>query len=215
MQSGQTGRTGIQWLGHSCFRIDNGVNSLVIDPYNGSVGYPPLHTTASMTVASHGHGDHNHFESVKRLPYDSDPAHAIRVETVETCHDSEGGTRRGANLVHIIKTGGFSIVHLGDLGHLLSDSQANTIGRPDFLLIPVGGFYTIDAAQASQVVSRLHPGAVIPMHYRHVYGPERIATADGFLDAMRGDYEIMAVGSDHVTLDKALFGKVLLFSYRA
>ena len=211
----QSGQTTLQWLGHSCFRIDNGSNSLVIDPYNDAIGYPALRTRASMVVASHSHGDHNCFDAVEKLPYGSDQQSAIDIETVATFHDDAGGERRGGNLVHVIRTGGFTIVHLGDLGHLLSDAQADAIGQPDFLVIPVGGFYTIDAQQAATIVNRLHPGAVIPMHYRHAFGPDRIATVDSFLDAMRDTYETMEVGSDIVALDKVLFGKTLLLRYRA
>ena len=36
----------------------------------------------------------------------------------------------------------------------------------DVLLIPVGGTYTIDAAQASEIVGMLEPKIVIPMHYQ-------------------------------------------------
>ncbi|NLN45216.1 MAG: MBL fold metallo-hydrolase [Clostridiaceae bacterium] len=207
-------RVTVQWLGHSCFRIDNGTNSIVIDPYNDKIGYPALHTRASMVTASHGHGDHNCFEAVERLPYETDPDAAITVENVETFHDAEGGTARGKNKVQIVHTGGFSIVHLGDLGHLLSDEQAAAIGQPDLLLIPVGGFYTIDATQAAATVRQLQPGVVIPMHYRHAYGPDQIAPVDDFLDAMREEFEIMNVGSDIIALDRSLFGKVLVLRYR-
>ena len=215
MALAQNGRTTLQWLGHSCFRIDNGSNSLVIDPYNDAIGYPALRTRASLMVASHGHGDHNCFEAVEKLPYAGDGKYAIDIETIATFHDDAGGARRGANQVHVIRTGGFTLAHLGDLGHLLSDVQADAIGQPDFLMIPVGGFYTIDAGQAAMTVKRLRPGAVIPMHYRHAFGPERIATVDGFLDALRGAYETMEVGGDIVALDKGLFGKALLLRYRA
>ena len=38
--------------------------------------------------------------------------------------------------------------HAGDLGHLPTRAQAAQIGRLDLLMLPVGGYYTIDAAQA-------------------------------------------------------------------
>ena len=33
-------------------------------------------------------------------------------------------------------------------------------------MIPVGGYYTIDAAQAAEIVERLSPRVTVPMHYR-------------------------------------------------
>ena len=39
-------------------------------------------------------------------------------------------------------------------------------------MIPVGGFYTIDAETAFQVVEQLDPRVIIPMHYRTEYNAE-------------------------------------------
>jgi len=36
----------------------------------------------------------------------------------------------------------------------------------DILFIPVGGFFTIDAAEASQVCTQLRPKVIIPMHFK-------------------------------------------------
>ena len=58
------------------------------------------------------------------------------------------------------------IVHFGDLGCMLTDEQAALLKQADVLMIPVGGFYTIDAVQAKEIVSALEPKVVIPMHYR-------------------------------------------------
>ena len=59
------------------------------------------------------------------------------------------------------------ILHLGDLGHLLTDDQLSAIGAVDVVLIPVGGTFTLDAHQASRVVDQLHPRLlVVPMHYK-------------------------------------------------
>ena len=52
----------------------------------------------------------------------------------------------------------------------------------DVLLIPVGGYYTIDAAQAHEIVTALKPRITMPMHYRGAgFGYEEIATVDEFL----------------------------------
>ena len=59
-----------------------------------------------------------------------------------------------------------SIVHLGDLGHPLSDEDAKQIGAVDILFVPVGGYFTIDAKVAEDTVSKLNPRVVIPMHFK-------------------------------------------------
>ena len=80
------------------------------------------------------------------------------------------------------------MVHLGDLGHLLSPEQVAAITPCDVLLIPVGGTYTLDAAGARTVVEQLHPKVVIPMHYRD--GKRGLQVLDGvekFLAAYPAD----------------------------
>lgn len=42
----------------------------------------------------------------------------------------------------------FSIVHLGDLGHVLSNEQLEKLVGTDILLVPVGGKFTLDAKKA-------------------------------------------------------------------
>ena len=79
------------------------------------------------------------------------------------------------------------MVHLGDLGHPLDEAAAKAIGRPDVLMVPIGGHYTIDANQAHDVVARLRPGIVIPMHYKtEVNGGAPIGAVDPFLAGARG-----------------------------
>ena len=58
------------------------------------------------------------------------------------------------------------VVHLGDLGHGLDEGQLEKIGRPDVLLLPVGGFFTIDARQAKAIADEIGARLTVPMHYR-------------------------------------------------
>ena len=59
----------LQWLGHSCFRITlNDGRVIVTDPYDDTVGYPPLKVRADIVLSSHGHFDHNYFAAVEGDP---------------------------------------------------------------------------------------------------------------------------------------------------
>ena len=54
------------------------------------------------------------------------------------------------------------------------------------LLVCVGGFYTIDASEAREVVAQLKPRVVIPMHYKTERTPDLpIADAEEFLEGWR------------------------------
>jgi L-ascorbate metabolism protein UlaG (beta-lactamase superfamily) len=66
----------------------------------------------------------------------------------------------------VFDDGDVRVVHLGDLGHELDAATIAAIGATDVLLIPVGGFFTIDHRQAALVVETIDPRIVIPMHYK-------------------------------------------------
>ena len=75
---------------------------------------------------------------------------------------------------------GIGVCHLGDLGHLLDDGQLKEMGSVDILLIPVGGFFTIDARTADKVCDQLQPRVIMPMHYRTEKSFPEISGVDEF-----------------------------------
>lgn len=153
----------IKYCGHACFKIESGDRSIVFDPYeDGYVkGYGNIRESAVQVLCSHGHRDHTGTDCVRLIP-----GRETAVETVECFHDDVHGAKRGKNLIHIVEMDGLRIVHMGDLGHMLSGEQIERIGKPDVLMIPVGGFFTIDAETAKAVAGKLGARVIIPMHYR-------------------------------------------------
>lgn len=154
----------ITWYGHSCFKIDSPAGSLVLDPY--ADGFPPglklPPLEADFVLCSHSHKDHSNEQAVALTMQEPE----YRIEQLCCWHDDVGGKKRGANVIHVISGGGFRVAHLGDVGQMLPDSQIKAIGHVDVLLIPVGGFYTIDAAAARTLADRIDAVVTIPMHYR-------------------------------------------------
>jgi len=167
----------IEYLGHSCFRLDE---ELVIDPYkDGSVpGLSPLRVTAVRVICSHGHADHSGMECVEIV----DGECGFEILEVPSFHDDQGGALRGPNTIFVISKNDEKLVHLGDLGHFPNEEQLAKISGADYLLIPVGGFYTIDAEMAVKICEASRPKCIIPMHYRTATaGYPEIATVDEFL----------------------------------
>ena len=154
----------ITWNGHACFSVDTAQGSLVFDPYADHYvpGLSPLSLTADLVLCSHGHNDHNAADIVRLTG--SEPS--FTVESFSTFHDPEQGALRGTNTVHILCAEGMRVAHLGDLGCELTAEQLEQLKGLDAVMIPVGGFYTIDATQAMALVEQIHPKVVIPMHYR-------------------------------------------------
>lgn len=155
----------LTWLGHSCFKVESEGYSIILDPYaEGSVpGYRPVRETADRVLCSHGHKDHGAVECVTLRQGGTSP---FTVETIETWHDDQQGALRGSDIIHILDDGQCRVAHLGDLGCELTAEQKDKLRGLTALLIPVGGYYTIDAAQASALADELSPTVVIPMHYR-------------------------------------------------
>jgi len=175
----------IIWNGHSCFTLDTAQGSLVLDPYqDGSVpGLSPLHLTADRVACSHGHRDHNADTAVTS----TGQTPTFQLTGLHTFHDPQGGALRGENTIHILSAEGMRVAHLGDLGCTLPPEQLDQLRGLDALMIPVGGFYTIDAAQAQALAAELRPRVVIPMHYRSgSFGFDVLGTVEDFL-AFRSD----------------------------
>lgn len=188
----------ITWHGHSCYRIEAPEAVIVIDPYQEVPGYGKLDLQADLVLCSHEHDDHNARERVTlsgRTP-------AVEVEVIEAFHDPEGGRLRGPNKIHILTLDGQRIAHLGDLGHDLSPEQTERLQDLQLLLIPVGGYYTIDARQAARIVRDTSPDVTVPMHYRdRGAGWEVTSGVDDFLDlsdtVIRHDLPSFSLGDFH------------------
>ena len=74
------------------------------------------------------------------------------------------------------------IVHLGDLGqNRLTEEQLDTLGEVDILMVPVGGIYTLDAKQATEITNQIEPKIVIPMHYKVKDLKVKLDPVDNFL----------------------------------
>jgi L-ascorbate metabolism protein UlaG (beta-lactamase superfamily) len=177
----------IKWLAHAAFLItsDSGTR-IVTDPYETGNGlnHGKIEETAEIVTVSHDHGDHNNVAAVKGNPHvvrSSTEVKGIKIRGISTAHDDSGGSQRGKNMIFCFEVDGVTVCHAGDLGHILTDEQVAAIGKVDVLLIPVGGFFTIDAKTAGRVCEQLKPGVIIPMHYKTAKLDFPIAGVDEFL----------------------------------
>lgn len=166
--------TKVQFLAQACFLITSSTGLKVItDPYATSdrLTYSPITETADIVTVSHEHSDHNNVAAVQGQP---EVVKGIGVKNVKgiafkgitSYHDESSGKQRGANTIFCFSVDGIRFCHLGDLGHQLDSVQIAEIGQVDVLLIPVGGFYTVDAKAATEICNELKPRIAIPMHYK-------------------------------------------------
>jgi L-ascorbate metabolism protein UlaG (beta-lactamase superfamily) len=210
----------LTWYGQSTFVLatNTGLKAL-LDPTGTGAGYKiPTQAGIDLVTVSHEHSDHNAVGLASGSPLvlrglnGNDWAKIdqtlknVRVQTVGVYHDGAQGAQRGKNAIFVFDVNGLRVAHLGDLGHLLSAEQVKQIAPVDVVLIPVGGFYTIDAQQAVQVVNQLEPKVVIPMHYKtpalSLSLAAVLAPVDDFIKAMGAQATFTEAGQT-VTLGRS------------
>lgn len=162
----------IKKLGHSSFFIKGKKVSLVTDPFDPrTTGLPFPKVEADIVLVSHDHPDHNYPQAVNGGPFIiSGPGEyeikGVNIFGLQTFHDEQKGELRGKNTVYQIIFDEINLVHCGDLGQLLAEADLENFAAVDVLIIPVGGVFTVDAAQAAQITTLFQPKIVIPCHYR-------------------------------------------------
>ena len=174
----------ITWLGHACFLVESADGSFVFDPYEPEYvpGLKLPEIKADICLCSHGHGDHSYYQAVSL----SGAEHKLNVHRFHSFHDEKEGSLRGENLISVVECEGFRVAHMGDLGHGLDDEIISALGRVDVLMIPIGGFYTIDSKTASEIARKLAPSLVIPMHYKgEGFGFDVLDSVDNFLSMQK------------------------------
>lgn len=180
----------ITYVGHACFliRFDTGL-TVCFDPYKpGSVpGLSDCNVSADEVYCSHSHGDHCAFESVSK-PFDPYEGPEPEVTVIKTFHDEVQGAKRGRNNITKVKSGDETVVHMGDIGCDLTDEQLAEIKWCDLLMIPVGGFFTIDCKKAHDMTNLIDPKVVIPMHYSSKrFGYDQISGREEFVELIGND----------------------------
>jgi L-ascorbate metabolism protein UlaG (beta-lactamase superfamily) len=179
----------ITWLGLSCFRIRGSQAIIVTDPFPPGLGYNLGKLTADIVTVSHPHPSHSYDQGINgehRLvkgPGEYEIS-GVLILGISTYHDSVKGQSRGKNTIYLMEIDGVNVLHLGDLGHALGDDQAEEIGNVDILLLPVGGVSTINAAMGAEVIRKLEPKVVVPMHYKTPKSDRDLEPVENFLKEM-------------------------------
>jgi L-ascorbate metabolism protein UlaG (beta-lactamase superfamily) len=196
----------IQWLGHSSFLITTpGGTTAVTDPHSWHVS--PM--ASDVVTVSNEHPTHNQVRSVPGS------ARVLRGRTPEgewievsaTVGDlsvkglpSSGGNALQVpvqNTIFVFRTEGLCIVHLGNLRRPLNDEQRQRLGRPDVLMIPIDGHWTLSFDQVALTIAQLRPAIVLPMHY------DFPAHARLFMQFIKDTVPVKSVSDVTLTLTRA------------
>jgi len=208
----------IVWLGHSCFRIRGKEATIVTDPFDKTLGYPVRKPTASIVTVSHNHPQHSFVDGVAGSPRvvsrpgEYDIANVF-INGIATFHDNEKGATRGKNTVFFMEIDEVKVCHLGDLGHVPTSEQIEQMSGADILMVPVGGFTTLNAAAAAETIGLLEPKLVIPMHYKTDVVKMELEPLENFIKVM-GLKEVVSQPKLNITKSNLpLEIKVLVLDY--
>lgn len=199
MEAQQRGVT-VLYSGHACFTIKGSSGfTVVVDPFDKSIGYPVPEWTGDVALGTHKHFDHGNVSAVKaKYPphveeYGEFTVGPVRFFGVKVPHWTKPENQnRGDVAAYRWEQDGVKLCHLGDLGQLLTADQIKAIKPVDVLFVPVGGNYTLGPKEAVEVIKQLDPQVVIPMHYKTSYTDPKIAlgTVGEFLTAAPKDWDV-------------------------
>ena len=182
----------VTWIGHASFVL-NGNITVYIDPWKIE-GEPH---DGDVVLVSHSHYDHYSPEDVAAvskdgtlflaskdvvdeagygevlMPGESRTLVECGVKTVHSYNPDKPYHPKEENwLGFIIELDGKRIYYAGDTDVI---DEMEQIGEVDLALLPVGGTYTMNAAEAAEAVKRFAPKQIVPYHWGDIVGSRKDA----------------------------------------
>lgn len=163
----------IRFYGHSFFTVTSAEGlTIAMDPYNEQVKSPLPDVSADIALVSHQHFDHNNISLFKQTPeivlknagnyIEKD----VKITGFSSFHDKSGGSARGENIIFSFIVNNISFAHLGDLGTTPDKTTVSELKNIDIIFIPIGGVYTINFAEAFDLIKLIGPKIAVPMHFK-------------------------------------------------
>jgi L-ascorbate metabolism protein UlaG (beta-lactamase superfamily) len=184
------GNMELVWYGMSCFRItERGMATVVTDPYDESVGLPPLKLKADIVTVSHEAPGHSNLKAVKGNPLaiTRPGEYEIGNVFVTGIRMTPKGKKDNAdlsNILYVFDFDGLTVAHLGSLEYVPTQSQIENLGTVNIALVPAAGGGALTAAKAAEVISLIEPSIVVPMHYKSSKDQTGLGGVGRFLSEM-------------------------------
>ena len=187
----------ITWYGHAAFLIETQGVRVILDPYRSpdSGGYEPIAEPADVVAVSHENDRyHSHlgqivppFEVVRGLevPPEGVEVREIRFHAIPCFETPEKLPGDEVTILHF-RVEGLHVVHIGDLGHALSEAELAPLRGADVVLAAAGGPPTIDFPEIPALLESLDPRIVIPMHFKTPRINLNIQPVERFLEVLPG-----------------------------
>src|SRR5215210_4182067 len=169
----------VTWYGRTCVRLRGKDAVVVSDPFQSVVG--PTGRGITGDIVTFSHPDDAPLPRAKGklsrdgqtlLPsslessfvLDGPGEYEVRdvlVTGVRTYRDDARGAQKGKQTAFVVELDALHTIHLGDIGHLLTEEKLADIGSIDVACVPIGG--TLNATHAAELIAQLDPKLVVPM----------------------------------------------------
>jgi L-ascorbate metabolism protein UlaG (beta-lactamase superfamily) len=177
----------LKWLGHASFQMNVEGRIIYVDPYSGKYS-----EKADLILITHSHGDHCSVTKIKSIrsadtmvfaPEDCVNKIKGTVRTLKAGEEATVGNikikameaynvkrfrspgnpyhPKGFGVGYLITALGKTVYHAGDTDFI---PEMKKLGHVDVALLPSGGTYTMDNAEAAEAALALNSVVVIPMH---------------------------------------------------
>lgn len=171
----------ITWYGGACVRLRGREGTIAVDAFPSIVGPTGRGLTADIVTFSHPEVQPGPIRGRKGarptaggtvVPTSLEGAfvlegpgefevHDVLVTGVRTFRDESRGSERGLNVAFVYQLDGLHVVHLGDIGHALSEAALGEVGSVDVVCLPIGGYLSV--ARAAELVSQLDVNLVVAL----------------------------------------------------
>ncbi len=169
----------LTWYGRTCIRLRGKDAVVVNDPYPAIVGPTGRGITGDVVTFSHPDDAPLAKKATKvsrdgltAIPASLEAAfvldgpgeyevHDVLLTGVRTYRDDARGTIRGRQVAFVTHLDGLHTIHLGDIGHELTEEKLADIGRVDIACVPIGG--SLSSTKAAELIAQLDPKIVVPM----------------------------------------------------
>lgn len=174
----------ITWLGDTCVRLRGREGTVVADAYRTIAGPTGRGLTADICTYSHAERPAPWTPSDDGAPLLGGSAlgiapptslegaflidapgeyevHEVLVTGVRTYRDDARGSERGVNTAFVFELDGLDVIHLGDIGHVLTEQMLGEVGSVHVALLPIGG--ALSTARAVDLLTGLGANLVLPM----------------------------------------------------
>ncbi len=171
----------ITWYGQTCVRLRGRDAVVVADAYQSVVGPTGRGITGDIVTYSHpddaplaraGKGGNLSRDGGTLIPSSLEDAFCldgpgeyevkdVLITGVRTYRDDKRGATRGRQTAFVVELDGMHTIHLGDVGHLLTEEKLGDIGNVDIACVPIGG--ALSATKASELIAQLDPKIVVAM----------------------------------------------------